>query len=153
MKHGTAGDNSILLIERVLMLKSLNLFADTPEAVLAEISELLHESIFEQDMRIFNKGETGNCLYIIFKGQVRVHMGDQTLALLKENDFFGELSLLDTETRSASVTAVTDTLLLRLDQEPFYELMENRMEVARGVIKTLCQRIRALNEKMIQQQG
>jgi CRP/FNR family cyclic AMP-dependent transcriptional regulator len=92
-------------------------------------------------------------MYIIFKGEVKIHKGDHTFAILKENDFFGELSLLDTDTRSASATTVTEAFLLKIDQEPFYELMESRIEVAKGIIKTLCRRLKAQNEKSVQQKN
>jgi CRP-like cAMP-binding protein len=74
---------------------------------------------------------------------------DSTLAILKEKEVFGELSLLDSETRSASATCHTDCFLFKLDQEPFYELLEARPEIARGFIKILCQRLRLLNEKIV----
>jgi CRP/FNR family cyclic AMP-dependent transcriptional regulator len=141
----------LLLIEKVLLLKSLAIFEETPETVLAEVAEILEEEEFEPGKIIFQAGDIGQCMYIIFKGAVRIHKGEHTLALLKENDFFGELSLLDTDTRSASATADSETLLLKIDQEPFYELMENRIEVVKGIIKTLCRRLKAQNEKSVQQ--
>lgn len=141
-------ESRLLLIEKVLLLKSLNIFSETPETVLAEVAEILEEIDFEKGKRIVTEGEVGNCMYIIFKGEVKIHKGEQPLATLKENDFFGELSLLDTETRSASATANTDVLLLKIDQEPFYELMESRVEVAKGIIQTLCKRVRRLNTQL-----
>ncbi len=152
MAH-THHEQRLLLIEKVLLLKSLSIFSETPETVLAEVAEILEEEEFEAGKNIFKEGETGNCMYIIFKGEVRVHKNEHTLAVLKENDFFGELSLLDTDTRSASVSANTEALLLKIDQEPFYELMESRIEVAKGIIQTLCRRLKAQNEKTIQKQG
>ena len=74
---------------------------------------------------------------------MRVHSGAHTLNQLKEREVFGEMALLDPEPRLASVTAVVDTRLLRLDQAPFYELLEDRIEVARGIIQMLSQRLRA----------
>ena len=144
-------EQRLLLIEKVLLLKSLSIFEETPETVLAEVAEILEEEEFEAGKNIFQSGDIAHCMYVIFKGEVKIHKGNHTLALLKENDFFGELSLLDTETRSASATANTETLLLKIDQEPFYELMENRIEVAKGIIKTLCRRLKAQNEKSLQQ--
>ncbi|MFN8287178.1 MAG: cyclic nucleotide-binding domain-containing protein [Chitinophagales bacterium] len=141
-------ESRLLLIEKVLLLKSLSIFSETPETVLAEVGEILEEIDFEKGKSVFAEGEVGNCMYIIFKGEIKIHKGEQLLAVLKENDFFGELSLLDTETRSASATAQTDVLLLKIDQEPFYELMENRVEVARGIIQTLCKRVRRLNTQL-----
>ncbi len=144
-------EQRLLLIEKVLLLKSLSIFEETPETVLAELAEILEEEEFEKGTNIFSAGQEGNCMYIIFKGEVKIHKGEHTFVVLKENDFFGELSLLDTDTRSASATAVTEAFLLKIDQEPFYDLMESRIEVAKGIIKTLCRRLKAQNEKTVQQ--
>lgn len=146
-------ENRLLLIEKVLLLKSLSIFEETPETVLAEVAEILEEEEHKEGSVIFNDGDIAHCMYVIFKGEVRIHKNNHTLAVLKENDFFGELSLLDTDNRSAAASAQTEVLLLKLDQEPFYEIMESRIEVARGIIKTLCRRLRAQNTKSTQQNG
>jgi len=140
----------MLLIEKVLILKSLSMFEETPEPLLVEVASILEEVETASNTTLFKKGDTGNCLYIIYKGEVRIHLNEHTLATLKENEFFGELSLLDTEARSASATTVGDTILLKLDQEPFYELMSNRVEVVRGILKILCKRLREQNEKNLE---
>jgi CRP-like cAMP-binding protein len=142
--------SGLLLIERVLLLKSLSIFRDTPENILAEIVHLMVESHVPEGTHIVKEGETGNCMYIIFDGKVNIYKQNQLLAKLGEKDFFGELSLLDTETRSATAIAASDCILFRIDQEPFYDMMESRPEVVRGVIKILCQRIRSINQKLLQ---
>ncbi len=141
--------DNLLLVEKVLILKSLSIFKDTPEHILADLAPLMEEVEFEQNAVIFHEGEIGDCMYIIHAGSVNIHKGNKTLAVLKEKEVFGELALLDAELRSASATANSDCLLFRVEQEPFYELIENRTEVARGFIKILCQRLRAQNEKSI----
>ena len=143
--------NRLLLIEKVLVLKSLNLFKDTPENILADLAPLMKEMQYEQGIEIFKEGDTGDCMYIIQQGNIKIHKGTTTLAVLKEKEVFGELSLLDADTRSASATADTDCILYKIDQEPFYELMDERPEVAKGFIKILCQRLRTMNEKSRQQ--
>ena len=94
--------NRLLLIEKVLVLKSLNLFKDTPENVLADLAPLMKEIQYEQGTEIFKEGEIGDCMYIIQQGNIKIHKGTTTLAILKEKEVFGELSLLDADTRSAS---------------------------------------------------
>jgi len=143
--------NRLLLIEKVLVLKSLNLFKETPENILADLAPLMKEMQYEQGTEIFKEGEIGDCMYIIQQGNIKIHKGTTTLAVLKEKEVFGELSLLDADTRSASATADTDCILYKIDQEPFYELMDERPEVAKGFIKILCQRLRTMNEKSRQQ--
>jgi CRP-like cAMP-binding protein len=81
-------------------------------------------------------------MYIILDGKVRVHDGERLLNYLGERDVFGEMALLDPEPRLASVTAAGVTRLFRLDQAPFFELMEERPEVATGIIRVLTSRLR-----------
>ncbi len=145
MKNAEAGN--LLLIEKVLILKSLNIFKDTPENVLAEVAPLMNEIEYEEGARIFEEGVVGDCMYIIYKGKIKIHKKNHILAILNEKEVFGELSLLDAETRSASAVAETDCLLFKIEQEPFYDLMEARPEVAQGIIKMLCKRLRIQNEK------
>lgn len=144
-----SNSDNLLLVEKVLILKSLSIFKDTPEHILADLAPLMQEEEYEKDTLIFNEGEIGDCMYIIHQGEIKIHKGDTILAILKEKEVFGELALLDAEMRSASATTNTDCILFRIEQEPFYELIENRPEVARGFIKILCQRLRAQNEKSI----
>ena len=88
-------------------------------------------------------------MYIIHQGEVKIHKENVTLAVLKEKEVFGELALLDPEPRSASATTISNCILFRIDQEPLYEVIDIRPEVARGFIKILCKRLRAQNEKSI----
>ena len=139
----------LLLVEKVLILKSLSIFKDTPEHILADLAPLMDEEEYEKNTVIFKEGEIGDCMYIIHQGEVRIHKSNTTLAILKEREVFGELALLDPEVRSATATTDSNCILFRIDQEPLYEVIENRPEVARGFIKILCQRLRAQNEKSI----
>jgi len=144
--------SGLMLIERVLLLKSLSVFRDTPETILAEIVHLMVEMNVPAGTHIVQEGEVGNCMYIIFEGTVKIHKQKRTLVELHEKDFFGELALLDVETRSATATASTDCTLFRIDQEPFYDMMESRPEVVKGVIKILCRRIREANLKLLEKE-
>lgn len=130
-----------------MLLKSLGIFKETPETILSELAPLMQEVEVEKDAIIFHEGEPGDCMYIIYSGEIRIYKGNTTLAVLGEKEVFGELSLLDAETRSATVSAITDCLLFKINQEPFYELFDTRPEVARGFIKILCTRLRQLNER------
>ena len=128
--------------ERISTLRLVGLFAETPDDILADVAPLLKPVEIPAGNAVVHKGDPGDCLYIIVNGRVRVHDGQRTLNFLKTGDVFGEMAMLDAEVRSASVTAVEDTRLFRLDQEPFYTLMTTRIEVARGVIRVLSQHLR-----------
>lgn len=140
-------------IEKVLVLKSTALFAETPENIIAELVGIVKEEFVSKDELIFKKGDSGSSMYIIYEGEIKIHDGTRTFATLGSHDFFGELALLDPEPRSASATATTDTLLLKLEEDDAYELMEERTEVLKSIMRILCRRIRAQNVKLLAAKG
>jgi CRP-like cAMP-binding protein len=125
-------------LERVLTLKTVGMFADLPDDLLAELAGLLSEVDVGAGAVIFEKGEPGSSLYIIVEGEVRVYDGQNTLNHLRPRAVFGEMALLDPEPRLASVAALSDTRLLRLDKAPFDELVEDRIELTYGMIRVLA---------------
>ncbi len=129
-------------IEKIIILKTVDSFAEVPDNILAEVTAFLREVELQGGETLFKKGDPGDCMYIIVSGEVRVHIGANTLNHLTEGDVFGEMAVLDSETRVASVTAVDDTLLLRLDQESYYDLMADRIEITRGIIRVLAFHLR-----------
>lgn len=129
-------------LERVLTLKSVEMFEQASEQVLAEVAEVLEEVDVKRGEVVFRRGELGDGMYVIVDGRVRVFDGDVTLGVLGERDIFGELALLDPEPRSASIAALADTRLFRLDREAFAELMAGNIEIVRGVLHVLCERLR-----------
>lgn len=129
-------------IERVLLLKSASTFSHTPDEILAELAGLLQEVEVGAGDALFKKDDPGDCMYILASGRLRVHDGRTLINTLGPGEVVGEMAMLDSEPRSASVTAEEDSLLLRLDQEPFYDLMDERIEVVRGIIGVLSSRLR-----------
>ncbi len=132
----------LLTVEKVIILKSVSIFSRTPEEVLVEVASVLREVDVKRGETIFEKGDIGTSMYFIVGGRLRIHDGDVTVAELGEREIVGELAVLDPQPRNASVTALEDTILLQLDQEALYELMTDRVEVARGIIRVLCHKLR-----------
>ena len=108
----------------------------------------MKELSYQEGQEIFAKGDLGDSMYIIYAGEVGIYDGTKQLALFGKGEIFGELALLDTEPRSATTVAESDILVFRIDQEDFFELMEERDEILKNVLRILCQRIRVQNEKM-----
>ena len=134
--------------ERVLLLKGTALFADTPENVLSSIVPIMQEVTFEPGQVIFAQGTLGTSLFIVGAGEVGIFDGPRQLITFHKGDFFGELALLDTEARSASAVAQGPVVALRLDQEDFYDVIEECTEVVRNILQVLCQRLRRQNEQL-----
>jgi HEAT repeat protein len=133
----------MLTIERVICLKAAPMFAEAAEEILADVAELLEEVEFKKGQVVFEKGTPGDSLYIVVSGRVRVYDGERTIVELGEKEIFGELALLDPEPRVASVAAAEDTRLFRLDRESFAELMAGNIQIVRGVLHVLCERLRS----------
>ena len=134
--------------ERVLLLKGTALFAETPENVLGTIVPIMREISYAAGAQIFAKGMLGTSLFLVCEGEVDIFNGEQQLTTFRKGDFFGELALLDAEPRSATAVARGPVVALRLDQEEFFEMMEDCPEVLRNILRVLCQRLRRQNEKM-----
>src|SRR5690606_2301828 len=99
--------------------------------ILAAVAATVHEVELEAGEQIFAKGDLGKEMYIIVSGCVYIHDGERRLNTLGAYEVFGEMALLDAEPRSASATAAEETLLLRLRQEEFFELMADHAAIAR----------------------
>jgi hypothetical protein len=143
--HATT--SRISATERVSVLKNTALFAATPENVLSSIVPIMKEVTFLDEQQVFAKGDLGASLFIVYEGEVGIFSGAQHLATFRKGDFFGELALLDAEPRSATAVAKGNVVAFRLDQEDFYDVMEERSEVLRNIMRVLCQRLRRQNEK------
>ena len=138
------GDHSMLSrIEKVLLLKKVSFFGQIADEVLAEAADLLQEVDAPAGHSLFEAGEIGKTLYVIVHGQVKVHQGPKVLNQLGPGQLFGEMSLLDSLARTASVTCLEDCRLLQLHQESLYELMSDHPEVMQGIIHFLTARLRS----------
>ena len=129
-------------IEKVIFLRGVGIFASVDDEYLAEVARRMNEVRLAPAQVLFEKGDEGHLMYIIVSGRVRVHSDNRTIAELGEQEVIGEMAVLDPERRSASVTAIQDTLLLSLTHRDMYALIEADVEVARGLIRVLCRRLR-----------
>ena len=129
-------------VEKVLFLKSIELFSQIPGEDLAQVALIATEESREQGEEIFAEGESGDALYLVLEGKVRVHKDDRVIAELGERECFGEMAILDAAPRSATVTALDNTNLLKISREDFQEIMSEKPEIALGIIKVLSHRLR-----------
>ena len=100
---------------------------------------------FKKGEKIFRQGDPGAEMYIIQSGAVEVSKMRRgrkvVLALLEKNDFFGEVALIDSKPRSATVTAITRTRLLPLSRNTFIERIPYNPDVVLRVLRALSRRI------------
>lgn len=126
----------------LVLLKSVSLFAGTPDDILLDIAGLVQVKHFNAGETIFHKGDHGDAMYIVSEGRLRAHDGELILNELGKRDVFGEMAALDAQPRSASVTALENGSMLRLGQDDMFRLMRARPEFALGIIQILSRRLR-----------
>ena len=100
---------------------------------------------------LFEEGDKGEVMYLIREGKIKITKGkgedEKVLAVLKEGDFFGEMSIIESAPRSASAIAVTPVSLLVIDKETFKsKIKENPL--IEYVLETLSRRLRTADEQM-----
>ena len=133
-------------------LRAIPLFREATDEDLDKLALHLIERSFPKDAIIVDEGLTGDYMYVIRSGRVKVTKAsddgrEQIMNLFSEGDFFGEMSLLDNQPRSASVATLEPTLLLALSRRDFLELLKNRSTLALCVIQELTRRLRDTGEQ------
>ena len=133
----------ITTVEKVLFLKSIDLFRALPGEELATIAEIAEEQPFAAGDAVFAEGEPGDALYLVVEGAVKVHKGDKTLSQLGAREVFGEMAVLDSDPRGASATVTKDAVLLKIGRDDFRDVLRERPEIGMGVIQVLSRRLRS----------
>jgi hypothetical protein len=137
------------------LLRRLKVFAGMEDAQLQSFVNYMELQRFKQFSTVVRKGEHGDAMFLILEGELRAFtlIGDKetTLTTMGVGDFFGEISLLDQGPRSASVTANTDSVLLRIPASSFDRLVREAPALATVFIYSLSRsivgRLRVLTRK------
>jgi CRP-like cAMP-binding protein len=139
---GVLSSAVISIVEKVLFLKSIDLFREIPGEDLARVAQIAEEVDFEPGETLLVEDEVGDSMYLIVLGRVAVSKGDRIVVELGERECVGEMAILDSEPRSATVRSLTTVRALKIEREDFYELMNEKLELAQGIIKVLTRRLR-----------
>jgi voltage-gated potassium channel len=107
-------------------------FHDVGAAVIADVARLLRPREYPAGAVIVRRGEPGDCMYFVVSGEVEVQIRPESV-FLGSGDFFGEVALLTSGRRNATVTAVRQCTLLRLDIVDFRELLGRQPDLARVI--------------------
>jgi len=150
--HVQSRNQSMLTIEKVLILRSTPIFDSVKEEQLVDVAERAEPVELEAGVTLFRRGESGNAMYVVVEGRIKAHIGGETLAELVPHDVVGEMAALDPEPRSANVTAIEPTLLLRISNQNLRYLIDLNPSMGLGIIKVLCGRLRAADAKTMEAQ-
>ncbi|MET1232911.1 MAG: cyclic nucleotide-binding domain-containing protein [Candidatus Limnocylindrales bacterium] len=129
-------------IERVIALQRVALFADVPGRILAAVARRATEVEAAAGELVIEEGAIEDHLFTVVRGRLRVHHGHHEVTTLAPGSTVGELSALVPAPRSASVTAMEPSTLLRIDKPILDELLADRPALASGVIAALVAMVR-----------
>jgi CRP-like cAMP-binding protein len=101
---------------------------------------------FKAGSIIFREGDEARDLFVIKSGQIRIQIGNRTIAELGSDSIFGEMALIDSEPRSATAVAATDVELVPVSEKQFLFLVGQTPYFALKVMRVLAQRLRATNK-------
>ncbi len=126
-------------IERVLFLRSVDLFAYVPDDVLARVAQVAQIVHFAPGEQFIEQGDVGDCLYVMIDGEAGILVDNQQVTRRLAREVIGELAILDKHTRRATCVAITDITALKIDQNNFIALLEESPALLQGIIKVLIQ--------------
>ena len=138
-------------------LKASPLFANLNEDEMEMIAELCKERVYEPGKVIFKEGEIGDSLFIVDNGEVEILRSDsngetKSIAIINKGDFFGEMSLIDKDYRSATVAAKSQATVLNLtndDLHAFAKVYKNGFTlIVINIARVLSKRLRETSHRL-----
>jgi HEAT repeat protein len=136
---------ALSVIERVLFLRKVSLFADLSPADLERVAQLVEERGYADGEVVAAEGEVGEELHIVIEGTIRVVQGregsERELVRRSSGDVVGEMSLIAKAPRIASLIADGPVRTIRLGRREFESMLRERPGVALAVMRVLVQRL------------
>lgn len=137
----------MLLIEKAIFVKGLDLFSTIPGAVLTELVEVVDEIKIKKDTTIVSKGDSGNApIFIIVSGEVMVHDESGEKQKLGPKGIIGATMLVDTDRFEFSYTTTQETVFLTISMESLFDLMSKNIEMVEAML--LSVKDSAMEEKV-----
>ena len=135
---------TISLMERVLFLRKVSLFAELAPSDLKQIAGLAKEEQHLDGAVIGREGEVGDQLFVIAAGTVRVESGARVIARRATGDVIGEMSIVADIPRIASLVCEGEVRVLAIGRRDFDAILRDRPQVAHAIIRVLSARLAEL---------
>ena len=132
------------LVDKVMALKSVDLFATVPAEDLVHVARVAHERNFEAGSSLFEEGDRPGPLYLVLEGRVGLRRGRMAAGEIPAGSPVGTLSLFDDQPRSHTAFALEDVRALVVEREDFYDVLAENVEVLRSLVGNLLHRLQGL---------
>ena len=137
-------EKNLTIVEKVIFLKSVDIFEHATVEQLGRIAGLTEEIHFEAGETIFKEGESGDAFYLLLSGRVLIEKNGNTLREMKEKEAFGTLEVLDFHPRAVTARAVDQVRALKLNGQEFHDLLSLDIEMVQAVFRMLCGLVRRI---------
>jgi CRP/FNR family cyclic AMP-dependent transcriptional regulator len=131
----------------VSFIQEIPIFSELDEGQIVEIQRYFMPQTYKKDNMILIEEEVGSSMFIITAGRIKIsRLSDDgrevILSILSEGDFFGEMSILDGQTRSATAVALDDSELLLIRRDDFLKMLHSFPQIAINLLRELASRLR-----------
>ena len=129
-------------------LARVPIFESCAPQEVASIAAVAPEHTYEPGQIVVTQGTPGQAFYLITEGRVGIERDGLPLGAFGPGDFFGEMSLLDSAPRSATIRAIDQTRCLMLSSWDFKSLLERTPSIAIRLLEVLSRRLRVADERL-----
>jgi len=126
---------------KIELLKKIPLFAECSKTDLREIARITDELTVDEGTVLIIEGEPGHELFVVVRGQLEVFRDGDTVAFIGPGEIAGEMALLSSRPRNATVTAATEAFLLRAGDRDFLELLDRTPLLWLKIARALTDRV------------
>jgi len=140
---------SLTVIEKMMLIRQVPIFAEIDADDLEELAQVVEERRIEPGKHLFNEGDVGDAVYLVIKGTLQVFTGggarpERIISEQGAGACIGEMAVLDSAPRSATVRALERTRALRVPGEGFKRVMSERPEMSEAIVAELVRRMRGM---------
>lgn len=128
--------------ELLQFLGKIDLFHFFSDEELAAFLEEAVEVRVAKDVVLFQEGDSGQEMYIVLRGMVKVFRGNRVIDVIKPGDYFGEMAIIENQPRSAGVATLEDSVLLQVPLAVFQEYFSRQPKSLVAMMQTLSRRVR-----------
>jgi len=135
-------DKDLTIIEKVIFLKSVDIFEHATVEQLGRIAGLTEEVHFQPGETIFKEGDPGDAFYLLLSGRVLIERNGNKIREMQEKEAFGTLEVLDFHPRAITAKALDQVRALKLNGQEFHDLLALDIEMVEAVFRMLCGLVR-----------
>ncbi|MGF1670809.1 MAG: Crp/Fnr family transcriptional regulator [Balneolaceae bacterium] len=132
------------IIEKVMLLQNVELFSDVPTEQLSHLASIAEVRHIDQGKILFHENDPSDALYILISGKINMVKNNSTIYEIGDFEAVGTLGFFDQEPRIFTAVCEKPCRMLEIDSTAFFDLLEERIHIARYLLKYFVKRLRAV---------